>query len=107
MNRGQIARFQYLNTPSSPGQPTIWLESIHPGVSLKFRVPRPLVHGVPQRWAALAGIVVGLVAATLFAAYSPLIWVTALGCLAVGLVAQVPGAYVVRAVQAVRQWVVG
>lgn len=107
MNRGQVVRFQFLNTSKSSNQPTIWLESVHPGVTVKFRSPQQLVHGVPQPLAALAGVIAGIVFASLLASYSPFAWLTAFGGLFFGLVAQLPGAYIVKAIRRFRQWVVG
>ena len=107
MNRGQIVRFQYLNTSKTPDQPTIWLESIHPGTILKFQVPQTLVHGVPQAWASLAGVISGIVFAAMLAAYSPNAALTAFGALLFGLIAQLPGAYIVRIIRLFRQWLTG
>ena len=107
LNRGQIIRFQYLNTSKSDKQPTIWLEVVHPGVTLKFRKPQQQVLGVPQPWAALAGVLLGLLFTTLLYAYSPFLWLTAFGALFFGFVAQVPGAYFLKALRLFRHWLVG
>ncbi len=107
LNRGQGIRFQFLNTPSKPEQPIILLDIVHPGVLLRFRVPKPLVHGVPQKSAALAGFAIALIGAGLLSFYSPFSWLTALGCLIFGLTSQFPGAYIVRMIQTVKQWLAG
>lgn len=107
VNRGQVIRFQYLNISKSEKQPSIWLEIVHPGVVLKFRQRQNQVFGVPQPLAALAGVLLGLLFATILFAYSPYIWLTAFGSLIFGLIAQVPGAYTIRASRRLRAWVSG
>lgn len=106
-NRGQAIRFEYLNISKTEKQPTIWLEIVHPGVVLKFRHPQNQIFGVPQPMAALAGVLLGLLFATLLYAYSPYVWLVAFGSLLFGLTAQVPGAYVIRAFRRVRGWITG
>lgn len=106
-NRGQVIRFQYLNISKSDKQPSIWLEIIHPGVLLRFRPPLNQIFGVPQPMAALAGTLLGLLFATLLYAYSPYVWLIAFGSLLFGFIAQVPGAYAIRAFRRVRVWLTG
>lgn len=106
-NRGQLIRFQYLNISKSEQQPSIWLEIVHPGVVLKFRHPQSHIFGVPQPMAALTGFLLGLLFATLLYAYSPYVWIIAFGSLSFGFVAQVPGAYAIRAFRRVRRWITG
>lgn len=107
MNRGQVVRFQYLNSSNTSNQPSIWLESVHPGVTLKFKIQKPLVYGVPQPLAAFAGVISSIVFAVLLATYNQYVWLTAFGCLLYGLVAQLPGAFIVRAIRKFRQWITG
>ena len=106
-NRGQVIRFQYINVSKSDKQPHIWLEIVHPGVVLRFRHPQNQVFGVPQPMAALVGALLGLLFATLLYAYSPYVWLTALGSLLFGFIAQVPGAYAIRAFRQLRMWLTG
>lgn len=106
-NRGQLIRFQYLNISKSEQQPNIWLEIVHPGVVLKFCHPQSQILGVPQPMAALTGFLLGLLFATLLYAYSPYVWIIAFGSLSFGFVAQVPGAYAIRAFRRVRRWITG
>jgi len=107
LNRGQIIRFQYLNISKSERQPSIWLDIVHPGVVLKFRNPQNQIFGVPQPKAALTGVLLGLLLATLLYAYCPYIWIIAFGSLFFGFIAQVPGAFVIRAFRRVRGWITG
>lgn len=107
MNRGQVVRFQYLNTSKTPEQPHIWIDLVHPGIVLKFRQPQTQVLGVPQPWASLAGAIAGIVFATILYTYSPFTWLTAFGCLIFGFFAQIPGAYTIRIIRVFRQWLSG
>ena len=65
----------------------------------------PLVGSEP--WAALSGVITGIVFATILFAYSPYAWLTAFGCLFFGLIAQLPGEYVIKVIQKLRQWIGG
>lgn len=107
LNRGQKIRFQYINISQSEKQPTIWLEVLHPGVVLKFRPPQNQIFGVSQPMATLAGILLGLLFTTLLYAYCPYVWLIAFGSLFFGFIAQVPGAYAIRAFRQVRGWITG
>lgn len=112
LNRGQVIRFQYINISKSEQQPTIWLEVVHPGVLLRFRPPQNQIFGVPQPLAALAGILLGILFTTLLYAYSSYIsleshLIVAFGSLFFGFIAQIPGAYAIRAFRRLRVWVQG
>jgi hypothetical protein len=95
-NRGQTVRLTYLNSATTANIPTIWVAVAIKGVKLEFRVPQPLVLGVPKPQAAKVGILIclAIVVALLFST-TPY-WLVALIALALGLIAQVPGAYAVR-----------
>ncbi|HEY2931073.1 MAG TPA: hypothetical protein VGK99_04950 [Acidobacteriota bacterium] len=60
MNRGQIVRFTFLNAPTSD-KPSLWLDILHKGVRLKFRLAQTQFLGVPQPAAALVGAALSLV----------------------------------------------
>lgn len=96
MNRGQTVRFTYLNSAQGPEVPHIWLSVARKGVKVKFRIPQSLVFGVPKAKASLAGMVVGLVVVVALLQTPVPVPITALVALAIGLVAQLPGAYAVR-----------
>lgn len=95
-NRGQVIRLTYLNSANGSSAPSIWMSVTRKGVKLKFRVPQPLFLGVPRPRAAVVGIVVCtiVVVGLLFTSIPQ--WVVALVALALGLFAQLPGAYAVR-----------
>ncbi len=96
MNRGQAIKMTYLNAAKTQAGPTIWLAVTQKGVRLQFTIPQKLVWGVAQSQAALVGTVVGIVGTF------PLAWQAAdpliIGFVALtyGLIAQLPGAIIVR-----------
>jgi len=95
-NRGQIVRLTYLNSATTSAIPTIWVAVAIKGVKLKFRVPQPLVLGVPRSRAAIVGVVVCLALVVFLLFTSTPHWLVALLALALGLTAQLPGAYAIR-----------
>jgi hypothetical protein len=104
MNRGQIVRFHFLNAAKTQNQPSIWLDVLHKGVRHRFRVPQNQILGVPQPRAALAGVVLGFVLLGVLIATVETVWIAAVCSLLYGLIAQVPGAWVIRAWRATRDW---
>ena len=97
MNRGQVIRFHFLNASRTENQPSIWLNIIHKGVKLKFRVPQNQIFGVAQSRATLVGAILGFVLVGFIVTFVDSIWIAALSSLIYGFIAQVPGAWVVRA----------
>lgn len=96
MNRGQSIRLTYLNSANGSAAPTIWLAVLRKGVKLKFQVPQPLVVGVPKPRAAVVGLLGGFVLIIFVLNVTPDPWLVAFVAFAYGLVAQLPGAYMVR-----------
>lgn len=95
-NRGQTVRLTYLNSAITSNIPTIWVATAIKGVKLEFRIPQPLVLGVPRPQAAKMGILTCLTIVVALLFTSTPYWLITLVALALGLVAQVPGAYTVR-----------
>lgn len=95
-NRGETVRLTYLNSATTAKTPTIWVAVAIKGVKLKFRVPQPQVLGVPRPRAAIVGVLVCLVAVVALLFTPTPHWLVALVALALGLFAQIPGAYAVR-----------
>jgi hypothetical protein len=95
-NRGQIVRLTFLNSATTSEIPTIWIAVAIKGVKLKFRVPQPLILGVPRSRAAIVGVVVCLMLVVFLLFTSTPHWLVALLALALGLTAQLPGAYAIR-----------
>lgn len=97
VNRGQVIRFHFLNASKSGNQPSIWLSMVHKGVRLKFRIPQNQIFGVPQPLAALEGALLGFALVGFIVAFVDSVWIAALSSLLFGFVAQIPGAWLVRA----------
>ena len=102
-NRGQVVQISYLNSlHAGATQPGIWVSGNIKGVTIKFRVPHQEFIGVPVPYASLAGIVSGLVGLLPLVAFVSNPWLVAGSALAYGFVAQVPGAFLVKAFRFVR-----
>ena len=102
MNRGQVVHLKFLNEAKTNNQPTLWLDIIHKGVKLQFRVPQPEFMGVSQPAAAFAGALLGLVFLSVVIYFVETSWIAAVMCLVYGLVAMVPGAGLIKASRRLR-----
>jgi hypothetical protein len=107
MNRGQVVRFHFLNAARTQNPPSIWLDVLHKGVKLRFRVAHPEVLGVRLPLAALAGVISGFVFVGLVVAFVPSVWVAAICSLLYGLVAQIPGALLLKLWRLLREFIGG
>jgi hypothetical protein len=96
MNRGQLVRLTFLNAASPDKQPTLWLDILHKGVKLKFRVAHNKFLGVPQPAAVLAGTALGFIFLGIIIGFVNTVWVAALLCLLYGLFVLVPGALLIK-----------
>ena len=83
-NRGETVRLTYLNSATTANTPTIWV-----AVAIRGVKPKPR--------AAIVGIVVCLAVVIALLFTDTPYWAVALVALALGLIAQDPGAYAVRA----------
>jgi hypothetical protein len=104
MNRGQKVRLSFLNTAKTEKQPTIWLDILHKGVKVKFRVAHNEVLGVPQPHAGLMGAMLGFLLIGLIVVFVNTVWLAALIALIYGFFAQVPGAFVIKCWRWLREW---
>jgi hypothetical protein len=104
-NRRQTVRFSLLTTPREDTGPTVWLDILHKGVKVDFRLPRPEILGVPQQLAAAVGLGLGAVVYAAVALYFQTVWSAALVTLVVGMSAQIPGALIVRLWRKIKTWV--
>jgi hypothetical protein len=107
MNRGQVVRFHFLNAARTQNPPSIWLDILHKGVKLRFRLAHAEVLGVRQPLAALAGVISGFVFVGLLVAFVPNVWVAAICALLYGLVAQIPGALLLKLWRLLRDFIGG
>lgn len=107
MNRNQIILFQYLNAANTEAQPSIWLDVLHTGVKLKFRVAPVSILGVPRPSAAFAGLIVGLLFVGLVISYIDSLWIASISTFTFGLIAQLPGAYTIKTFRKMREFISG
>jgi hypothetical protein len=103
MNRGQIVRFTFLNAARFGHPPTIWLDIVHPGVKLEFRVAHNQIFGVSQPMAALIGCLLGFAVLAVILSFVHTLWLAAVISLTYGFFAQIPGAFAIRGWRRLRQ----
>lgn len=104
MNRGQTVRFQFLHAAKTQSQPTIWLNVLHKGVRVEFRVPQQEILGVPRPMATLMGLIVSIILVGFVIAFVKPVWVVAVSSLICGLLVVFPGAAIIRAWRRLRNW---
>ena len=97
LNRGQVLRLTFLNAALGEKQPSLWLDVLHKGLRLKFRVVHNEFWGVPQPAAALLGTAVGFVFLAVVIGLVDTVWLAATLSLLYGLVVLVPGALLIKA----------
>jgi hypothetical protein len=107
VNRGQKIRITFLNSAKGTEAPKIWLSASQKGVKIKFRVPQNQILGIPQPHAAFAGVVIGVVVIIFMVIFVTNLWVVAIAALIYGLIAQLPGAYVLKLLRKVREVIGG
>jgi len=96
MNRGQVVRFTFLNAPRTERSPTIWLDVLHRGLKLEFRVAHNQILGVPQPTAALVGCIIAVLVIGIIIYSIHSVWLAATVAMIYGLFAQIPGAIAVK-----------
>ena len=96
MNRGQTVKLTYLNSAVSNIIPSIGLAVSQKGVKLKFRLPQKTILDIPQPRAALIGIIIGLIIAWGLISTNVQLWAGVILALIYGLIAQLPGAYIIK-----------
>jgi len=106
-NRGQSIKITYLNSAKSNAMPSIWLSVAQKGVKLKFQGPQNQILGVPQNQAAFVGVVLGVAILVTLAIFVAEPWTVATAAMTYGLVAQLPGAYVIKAIRRLREAIGG
>jgi hypothetical protein len=107
MNRGQILRFEFINSAIPNQKPIIWADVLHKGVKCKFKVARNMIFGIPQNEAAIAGIIIGLFAIILIINLINSVTISAIISFIIGLIAVIPGAYVVKILRKIRNILAG
>ena len=97
--RGQTIRFTYMTNVVSNTAPALDLSCQKAGVRVKYKQPyQPIWHlwEVPLGEAAVSGIVIGTLVWLVVINSMSSLWLAALLCLGMGLLANVPGAAVVK-----------
>lgn len=106
-NRGQSIKITYLNSAKSNEMPSIWLSVAQKGVKLKFQGAQNQILGVPQNQAAFVGVVLGVGVLVALAILVAEPWAVASAAMTYGLVAQLPGAYAIKAIRRLREAIGG
>lgn len=106
-NRGDMIKISYLNSSKSDGPPSIWLSVEQKGVTLKFRELQALVLGVPQIRAALIGVLLGVGLLAFLSYWDSGSLLVAAIAMAYGLIAQFPGAYILKGSRRLRELIGG
>ena len=96
LNRGQAVRLTFLNAASSDRQPSIWLEILHKGVKVKFRVAQDEFLGTPRPAAAVAGTALGVPFLVVVIAIVNTVWIGAVLSFLYGLLVMVSGAFSIK-----------
>lgn len=106
-NRGQVIRINYLNSAKTDEIPCIWLTATIKGVKVKFRIPQPIVHGVEQSKASIAGVIIGLILLFPLVKYIDQTLLVAILAITYGLFAQIPGAFFIKLLRKLREFIGG
>ena len=107
MNRGQKIKITYLNSSKSIAVPNIWLSVLKKGVKLKFRIPQDQICGIPKPHAAIAGVLIGVAVIVCLVMFIKIPWAVAIIAFMYGLIAQIPGAYVLKFLRRIRETIGG
>jgi hypothetical protein len=107
MNRGQKIKITYLNSAKSVAVPSIWLSVFKKGVKIKFRIPQDQILGIPKPHAAIAGVIIGVAVIFCLVMLIKIPWAIAIIALIYGLIAQLPGAYVLKLLRSIREAIGG
>lgn len=102
-NRGDkvIARFLTTVMPGAAG-PSVWVDSRHCGVKVRFRPAEQEVHAAPLRWAIRLGLATSVVVLLLCWWLINKAWISATVCMVVGLFAQLVGAWIYHGLRFVK-----
>jgi len=106
-NRGQVVRFEFLNTVDSETNPEIWLEVLHKEVNCKFRVAQQQFMGVSQPTAARVGTLVGFFFVVAMLMFLENTVAAAIIAYLIGLFVLVPGAIAIKGYRRLKDWYAG
>ncbi len=103
-NRGQLVRLTFLNAAKTEKQPSLWLDILHKGVKVKFRVAHNKFMGVSQHSAAIVGSLLGLVFLAFVIVFINTVWIAAVISFIYGLLVLVPGALAIKLWRSLRDY---
>lgn len=104
LNRGQSVVLTYLTTvPNATDAPAVWVDTLHPGITLQYKPNIPQIHGVPVRIALPVGFSICVVIVLVLSLVGVRPWLAASISAVVGLIAQSIGAGFYRVLRLVWQ----
>lgn len=106
-NRGEQVRITYLNSANTSKMPNIWLSATVKGVKIKFQPPQNQVYGVPQARAGIIGAILGFIFLIPLVIFVPNNWAVAFLAFSYGLIAQLPGAGIIKIYRKIRDTIGG
>ncbi|MGR8941449.1 MAG: hypothetical protein ACU83P_07650 [Gammaproteobacteria bacterium] len=96
LNRGQQVVVSFLTTSANGNNPSIWLDTLHQGVAVKYRPLENHVFGVPLRLTLPIGLIACFIVLVLSSFFISEAWIAGLVCMMVGLSGQAIGALCYR-----------
>ncbi len=107
LNRGDAVRLTFLNAASSDQPPAVWLDILHKGIKVKFRVAHDEFLGTPRPSAALAGTALGVPFLAVVITFVSSVWMAATLSFLYGVIVVVPGALSIKLWRWLRQLIGG
>jgi hypothetical protein len=108
LNRGQKLLVRFLVTaPNAPQGPAIWMESLHPGLKLKYAPNHNQILGVSVKITVPMAISISLLTFLICMFFVSEVWIAASLCTFVGLFAQHIGAIIYRTIKPIYKALLG
>ena len=97
LNRGQKVLTRFLVTVANANSaPSIWMDTLHPGIKLKYRPNQNHFLGIPVRITLPLGLAICFIVVIVSAIYLTEVWSASIICMVVGLFAQILAAIIYR-----------
>ena len=87
--------------------PSIWVDIQKKGIKLAFRRPLNTIHGESQPHAAIVGVIMGVLIGAVLIANNTVLWQAVCVAMIYGLIAQTPGAYLLKLWHKCREFIGG
>jgi hypothetical protein len=107
INRGQVIRFIFLNSAKTQKKPTIWIDILHKGIKLDFRVAPTKIFNVSQPIASVVGATIGIIVICVIIIYTNSVSLAAILSFVYGLFAILPGVIIIKLWRKIKQLLVG